>query len=133
MEVDDFLNHLLESGQGCNLTLINHKPIREVDAEDEDDYGGFGHMGISSMNNSGSSFMQNTNSKKDKDKHSTQSNNASKTRASSQTKVTPASDRQTGGDNNQCMESTIPVWMNAWFFVVLSMLGLGWILRLIIY
>ena len=39
VEVDDYLNQLIESGKGCNLTIYNSKPIKEPDDDEDDEYG----------------------------------------------------------------------------------------------
>ena len=55
IEVDDYLNQLLVSGKGCNLTIYNPNPIKEIE-DQEDDVNQVVDRTLA-MNNSASSFM----------------------------------------------------------------------------
>jgi len=57
-EVDSYMNKLIQSGQGLNLTLFNRNPRKDV--EEEDDMGLHDHQrhlnSSGGFNNSGVSF-----------------------------------------------------------------------------
>ena len=123
-EIDEQLNQLISSGQGLNLTLFNKNPRKED--QDDEDMAQYDrqHMGSSmGFNNSNTSIQHTQNSPR----------NRSSKRISSRVNQQLQQNASGVASKHFEEEEDRPFWLSFWFYLVLSLLGLGWILRVIIY